>query len=95
MTKEEIIKSIKNLKAYYPYYYSNITKDEAKEIVEVWEDNFSKIPFDLMKSAIKEWSIRNTKPPTIADLRTIISKNYMLVKDENLKNILWDFLTNK
>lgn len=95
MTKEEIIKSIKNLKVYYPYYYANISKEEAKEIVEVWEENFSKIPFDLMKNAIKEWSIRNTKPPTIADLRVIISRNYMLVKDENLKTILWEFLMNK
>lgn len=106
MTKEEIINSIKRLKVYYPYYYNNITKEDAKVIVDLWLELFGDLDNCYMQEAINTWGLRNDKPPSIADLRKCIGISHSGIdieikncQDEQRKNhlrkqkeILWKFL---
>ena len=59
MTKEEIINSIKRLKVFYPYYYNNITKEDAKVIVDLWLELFGELDNCYMQEAINIWGLRN------------------------------------
>lgn len=110
MTQEQVIISIKKLKAYYPYYYSNITKEDAKAIVELWLEHFGELDYEYMQKALKKWGISNSNPPSIADLRKTIGTLYNEVdilyskstfteeEKEHLgkqRSLLWDYLTGK
>lgn len=110
MTQEQIITSIKKLKAYYPYFYNNISKEDAKAIVEVWLEHFGKLDYKYMQDALKSWGASKDKPPTIADLRKQIGSYYHKVDDlysrsaltaeekeklEVQRTLLWEYLCGR
>lgn len=91
MTEQEAIKIIKRLKAYYPYLYKSITKDDAKEIVEVYQTQFKDIDSELVLMTIDNWAGKRTAAPSIAEIKYSIGDLYNkfnnryseLLKDEN------------
>lgn len=76
MTEQEAIKIIKRLKAYYPYLYKSITKDDAKEIVEVYQTQFKEIDSELVLMTIDNWAGKRTTAPSIAEIKNSIGDLY-------------------
>lgn len=76
MTEQEAIKIIKRLKAYYPYLYKSITKDDAKEIVEVYQTQFKEIDSELVLLAIDNWAGKRITAPSIAEIKGSIGDLY-------------------
>lgn len=76
MTEKDIATIIRLLKAYYPYYYKNVTAEEAKSIIDVWKYQFGEIDYTLVERAVHKWGGTNTNPPTIPDLKHILFTFY-------------------
>ena len=76
MTEQETIKIIRQIKAYYPYLYKNITKEDAKEIVEVWHKQFKKIDYELVEMAVDNWGGKKTIAPSIVEIKKSIGDLY-------------------
>lgn len=73
MNKEEIIE----LFHFYKRYYN---KADYKLFVEIFEDEFSDIPTDLMKMALKKWltSSKARYQPTIIELKELLWRIKMI-----------------
>lgn len=82
MTDKEVIKIIKTLKAYYPYYYRDITPEEAKTVVEVWQIQFKNYDYELINKAVHAWGGKNTTPPSLAELKYSLFDFYTEISDE-------------
>lgn len=93
MTDKEVSTLIKILKAHYPYWYKDVTMDEAKLIIEVWKRQFKDIDYELMEKVVYKWGETKEKPPSIAELKGSIfglhdeySRRYSeLMKDKNAR----------
>ena len=91
MTEQETVQIIRQIKAYYPYLYKNITKEDAKEIVRVWHKQFKDFDYELVEMAVDKWGQRKTTAPSIAEIRSSIfglnsemDRRYSeLLKDKN------------
>lgn len=77
MTDKEISSIIRTLKAYYPYYYRDVTTPEqAKEVMEVWRTHFGEFDYELVKKAVDKWGGKNSSAPSIADLKSTLFSFY-------------------
>lgn len=89
MKKNEILLMLSILKKAYPSYYKDITKDEAEEIVEFYQEMFKDDDSKLVIIALKEVINTSEYPPTIA---TIKSKIYSTTHKEDDNTELWSKL---
>ena len=89
MTEQETIQIIKQIKAYYPYLYKNITKEDAKDIVGVWHKQFKEIDYELVETAVDYWGERNTTAPSIAEIKQSVGRFYAEI-DEQYSKLLHD-----
>lgn len=69
MTQQETVTIIKLLKAYYPYFYRDITSDEAKIVIEIWHTHFREFDYDLIKRAVNKWGGEHATAPSLAEFK--------------------------
>lgn len=74
MTREETKTILAVLKAAYPNFYKNMTKEDAKNTVDLWATMFSEEPIQVVTEAIKALMCTLMYPPTIADVKEKIRK---------------------
>lgn len=90
MKKKEILLMLSILKKAYPSYYKDITKEEAEEIVEFYQEMFKDDNDKLVIIALKDVINTSEYPPTIA---TIKNKMFELThKEQYSNNELWEAL---
>ena len=84
MTEAEISAVIKRLKAYYPRYYRDITTaDQAREVINVWKYQFGDVDKELVETAVDEWGGTQEYPPSIAEIKKTIGKQWTKFDREN------------
>ena len=69
MTRQETKDLMAILKAAYPNFYKDISKEEAKAAVDLWATIFSDTPAKLVIEAVKSLICTLKYPPTIADVK--------------------------
>ncbi len=90
MEKVEILSMLNILKKAYPSYYKNFSKEEAKEVVDFYEEIFKEDDSKLVLLALKEIINTSEFPPTIA---TIKNKMFDITHKEQYSNDeLWEAL---
>lgn len=94
MTVEESIKLLALIKLAYPNSYKDIDKDTQLATVNMWQRNFSGVPFAIMEIALDHFVKGSKFPPTIADicdeLRHIhyeALQNVMCLEDGEQRNL--------
>ncbi|HPK52814.1 MAG TPA: replicative helicase loader/inhibitor [Smithellaceae bacterium] len=71
MNRVETIKIMAILKASYPAFYSKIPPDEYAGIASIWQESFSKEPYELVAVAVKSLiKTHSGYPPDIATIST-------------------------
>jgi len=73
MTRQETKDLMAILKAAYPNFYKDISKEEAKAAVDLWTTIFSDTPAKLVIEAVKSLICTLKYPPTIADVKEKIA----------------------
>lgn len=73
MTRDETKAILSILKAAYPNFYKNLTKDEAVNIVNLWAAMFADEPYQLVAESVKSLMCTLKYPPTIADVKEKIA----------------------
>lgn len=68
MTREETKAIMAILKAGYPNFYRNMTKEEATNAVNLWSAMFEEEPARVVTEAVKSLMKTLKYPPTIADV---------------------------
>lgn len=91
MTREETTKILSIIKLAYPNFYKNITKQEAENTVNLYQEMFKEDDANLVIIAVKELINTFQYPPTIADVK---NKMYKLTNIEKTPAELWDKLQN-
>lgn len=90
MNRKEILSMLSILKSAYPNFYRNITKQEAEETVNLYEEMFKDYDSRVVLLAVKELINTYEYPPTIA---TIKNKIYSLSNiNEETDLDLWERL---
>jgi hypothetical protein len=69
MVANEAIAILKILKASYPYFYKDLKKADAEEIINLWATMFADDPAELVVEAVKALIVSLKFPPTIADVK--------------------------
>ena len=88
MNKQEVVAILKVLKANYPRFYNDTTKEEAEEIVNLWSMMLANDNSRNVMEAVKVLINSLKYPPTIADIReklNLITK----VEDELTEGEAW------
>lgn len=89
MTREETTKILSIIKLAYPNFYKNITKQEAENTVNLYQEMFKNDEANLVIIAVKELINTFQYPPSIADIK---NKMYQLTNVEKTPSELWDKL---
>ena len=76
MTREDTIKVMSILKAAYPNFYKNMTRDEAMGAINVWAMQLRDIPCDIVMMAVNKIIATSKWPPAIAEVREKIKDMY-------------------
>jgi len=75
MTKKETVVIMGILKASYPYYYKDLSKEEAFNAINVWYEMLQDYPLEVVKLAIKRLIVtKKDFPPSIGDVIEQINK---------------------
>ena len=76
MTREETLGIMSVLKAAYPLYYKDMTRQDAEGIVSLWQTMFADEPLEVVAMAVKAHIARDTKgfPPHIGAIMGEIVK---------------------
>ena len=74
MTRNDIIMTLKILKTAYPKFYSEMTKIEMENTLNLWCDMFEYEDTQIVTLAIKNLINHFKWPPTIADIKEEIYK---------------------
>lgn len=69
MTREETKAILAVLKAGYPNFYKDMTKEDAKNTVDLWATMFADDSVRLVTEAVKSLICTLKYPPTIADVK--------------------------
>ena len=78
------------LKVAYPRYYTDTTKNEAQEAINLWHTMLAEYPANIVNPAIKALIATNPYPPTIAD---VIERIKMLTTKPMLGEVeAWGFV---
>lgn len=90
MNRKEILSMLSILKSAYPNFYRNITKQEAEQTVNLYEEMFKDYDSRIVLLAVKELINSYEYPPTIA---TIKNKIYSLLNINEESDLdLWERL---
>lgn len=90
MDKIETTKILAVLKATYPNFYKDMSKQEINDTINIWSEMFKEDPYELITIVIKEVISTSEYPPTIA---TIKKKMYELTHtNEESNSELWERL---
>lgn len=90
MDKIETTKILAVLKATYPNFYKDMSKQEINDTINIWSEMFKEEPYELITIVIKEVIATSEYPPTIA---TIKKKLYELTHiNEDSSSELWERL---
>jgi hypothetical protein len=73
MTRDETKDILAVLKAGYPNFYKDMTKEDAKNIVSLWATMFSDEKTQIVTEAVKSLICTLKFPPTIADVKEKIA----------------------
>ena len=76
MTREETIKVMSVLKAAYPNFYKNMSKDEAIGVINLWTIQLGDMPVDIVMIAINKIIATSKWPPAIAEIKDKIKSMY-------------------
>ena len=72
MTESDGTTILTILKAAYPNSYKDLTKREAAGIINVWRQNLSDAPAEVVMLAVRRLITKSKFPPTIAEVRSQI-----------------------
>ncbi len=86
LNREDVIKVLAYLKVAYPNFYKNMTREEAEETINLYQEMFADSDFKIVSVIVKEWIQTEKFPPTIADIK---QKIYSLTTQEILPTDLW------
>jgi hypothetical protein len=79
------------LKAAYPAFYSKMGRDELYGVVNVWQDAFSDIPYDMVAIAVKSLiKTHSGFPPDIAAVHSEIKSVVAAATGEPTDEELWN-----
>jgi hypothetical protein len=84
MTREQTKEILAVLKAGYPNFYKDMSKNEAKNIIDLWTTMFANDSAEIVTEAVKSLICSNKYPPTIADVK---EKIYMITQPQTLTEI--------
>lgn len=88
MTREETKAIMAVLKAGYPNFYKDMTKEEATNIVDLWATMFADDPAQVVTEAVKSLMCTLKYPPTVADVKEKIA---MITRPQQLTEMeAWD-----
>ena len=88
MNREQTIAILKVLKVAYPRFYAEMSKKEAEDTINLWQEMFSGDNPALVTAAVKELVNSFKFPPTIADVK---DKMYELTKTDTETPVeLWN-----
>lgn len=74
MTREETIKLLTVLKTSYPRFYTNLSKIDAENIINLWSVMFAEDEAKAVEIALYKLIATSPYPPSIADLRKTIAE---------------------
>lgn len=86
MSREEVITVLACLKVAYPNFYKDITKNDANEMIGLYQRQFANYDSNLVMVAVEEMIGMNTFPPSIAEIK---EKIYDLTTEKKLPMDLW------
>ena len=91
MSREEAIKILSILKAGYPNFYKDMSKQDGLNTIALYQEMFANCDIKIVAIAIKELINSFKYPPTIADIK---NKMYELCNkdDEKSPSELWSNL---
>jgi hypothetical protein len=73
MTREETKAILAILKAGYPNFYKDMTKEDATNTINLWAAMFADDPAHIVTEAVKSLMCTLKYPPTIADVKEKIT----------------------
>jgi hypothetical protein len=92
MTREETRAILSVLKAAYPHFYKDQTKDELTKVLDLWSTMFEAEPAKLVTESVKALLTTCKFPPTIADVK---EKLLMLTRPPDLtEQESWNLVYN-
>ena len=88
MTREETKAVLAILKAAYPNFYKDMSKEDAKNTVDLWATMFADDPTHIVTEAVKSLICTLKYPPTIADVKEKIA---MITQPQQMTEMeAWD-----
>ena len=87
MNREQVIALMKILKTAYPRFYANMTRNEAEETINFWQDMFAGDDAVLVTMAVKQLIATSEYPPSIASVKNAMYK--MTTQNEISESELW------
>ena len=84
MTREETKAILAVLKAGYPNFYKDMTKEDAKNTVDLWATMFADDSARLVTEAVKSLICTLKFPPTIADVK---EKIHLLTQPQGMSEL--------
>ena len=84
MTREETKAILAVLKAGYPNFYKDMTKEDAKNTVDLWATMFADDSARLVTEAVKSLICTLKYPPTIADVK---EKIHLLTQPQGMSEL--------
>lgn len=92
MKRTELIQVITLIKANYRYVFKDMSEEEYEAMRNSWWDCLKDYPFGAVLNAVKLALLKNTYPPTIADIYGYIQKAEQLQQPSD--NELWNILVS-
>lgn len=90
MTRDEIVVILGTLKTAYPKFYSEMSKQEMFNTIDLWTEMFAHEKTELVVAAVKNLINTFKWPPTIADVK---EEMYKLIEHEKETPIeLWNMI---
>lgn len=77
MEKKQILSMLTMLKTAFPSYYKNFTKEEAEQVVDLFEMAFKDDDANEVFNALKRLILKSEFPPVIATIKKEIVDNKM------------------
>lgn len=88
---------LKILKASYPQFYKQMTKEEAYDILDLWHMMFENEDVRVVTQAVKLLIKTHTYPPTIADVQNkidLLTKNQEDLSEMEAWNLVYKAICN-
>jgi len=67
--RDEVVVLMGMIRTAYPRFYSNMTKDEARQAIDLWSTMFADDDAKIVTEAVKAMITTLKFPPTIADVK--------------------------